>query len=98
MGELFFLHALRDVGSLSGIHYHGSTGHLFVLSRLSRVVVEFTQDGEEVGRLYLKAGSAGLEAPIDAPEGIAISEDGTLFICGEPNLLYIFAAPGTRTP
>jgi uncharacterized protein YjiK len=76
--------------NLSGVQIHAESGHLLVLSRKSRVIVEFTPEGREVGRLYLKAGSAGLQERIAHPEGIAISSDGRLFVCGEPDLLYEF--------
>lgn len=77
--------------NLSDIHYQPDVAHLFVLSRRSRAVVEYTLEGDEVGRLSLKAGSAGLTRAIRKPEGLTISPQGTLYICGEPNELYIFS-------
>jgi len=59
-------------------------------------VVEFTLDGREVGRLYLKGGSAGLSRAIGKPEGLTIAPDGTLYVCGEPNQLYIFAPAAAK--
>jgi len=76
--------------NLSDLHYQAANGHLFVLSRRSKAVVEYTLDGREIGRLHLKGGSAGLSQGIGKPEGLTISPDGTLYICGEPNELYIF--------
>ena len=83
---------------MSDIYYDPDTGHLFVLSRRSKAVVEYTLEGHEVGRLYLKAGSAGLTRAIGKPEGLTISPDGTLYICGEPNQLFLFAPPADRHP
>ncbi len=76
--------------SLSGISYNNKTGHLFILSRRSRQIIEYTLTGKEVGSFSLKIGSGNLQAPIKKAEGIVISPDGTLYICGEPNQLYIF--------
>jgi len=78
---------------LSGIYYHAGTGHLLLLSDESQCVVEATTDGQEVGRLSLKAGSAGLAEDARQPEGIAMDDQGRLYICSEPDRLYIFAKP-----
>jgi uncharacterized protein YjiK len=79
-----------SVRGLSGIHYDPQTGHLFIVSRRSRRIIEYTLSGEEVGSFSLKAGSATLQHAIRKAEGIVIASDGTLYICGEPNQLYIF--------
>jgi uncharacterized protein YjiK len=55
--------------------------------------VEATLGGEEIARLPLKAGTGGLRADVPQPEGIAIDDQGDLYICSEPNLLYIFCKP-----
>ena len=73
-----------------------ASSHLFLLSRQSRAVVEFTQDGKEIGRFSLKAVSAGLRHQFGSPEGITITPDGRLFICSEPNSLYEFTPPAAR--
>ena len=78
---------LRD---LSGIYYHAETGRLLILSDESKCVVECTTQGREMGRLSLRAGSAGLVRDIPKPEGIAMDDRGRLYILSEPNLLYIF--------
>jgi len=82
--------------NLSDIYYQRDKQHLFVLSRRSKAVVEFTLDGREVGRLYLKGGSAGLSRAIGKPEGLTIAPDGTLYVCGEPNELYIFTPAAAK--
>lgn len=76
--------------SLSDLYYDQLTQHLLVLSARSKAVVEFTLGGEEVGRLSLKAGSAGLKRPAWSAEGITMSPDRTLYICGEENELFVF--------
>lgn len=80
----------RFVRSYSGIAYHPLTGHLFILSRRSRQVIEYTLAGKKVGSFSLKKGTATDHKLIRKAEGIAFSPKGTLYICGEPNQLYIF--------
>ena len=79
-----------SVRNYSGIHYHPPTGHLFIVSRRSRRIIEYTHTGQEVGSFSLKAGLAKLQQTIGKAEGIVISDDGTLYLCGELNQLYIF--------
>ncbi len=78
------------IRSYSGLSYQADSGHLFVLSRRSRSITEYTPAGLQVGSFSLKAGSADLPRAIRKAEGIVISPDGTLYLCGEPNQLYIF--------
>ena len=80
-------HGMKDV---AGVFFHAATSHLLIVSDQSRCVVECTLDGEEVARLKLTAGSAGLTSDIGQPEGIAMDDKGNLFICSEPNLIYTF--------
>lgn len=85
----------RNLGleDLSGVCFDPRTGNLLLLSDESRLVVECTLDGKEVGRLSLAAGSAGLDHDVGQPEGIALDDQGRLYIANEPNSLYIFARP-----
>jgi uncharacterized protein YjiK len=76
---------------LSGVFCHTGAGHLLILSDESKCVVEATLNGKEIARLSLKAGSAGLNASVPQPEGITMDEEGDLYICSEPNLLYVFS-------
>jgi uncharacterized protein YjiK len=78
---------------LSAVFYHAGSGHLLIVSDESRCIVEATLGGEEIARLPLKAGTGGLRADVPQPEGIAIDDQGDLYICSEPNLLYIFCKP-----
>jgi uncharacterized protein YjiK len=80
-------HGMKDV---AGLFFHAATSHLLILSDQSKCIVECTLDGEEVARLKLTAGSAGLTADIGQPEGITMDDKGNLYICSEPNLVYIF--------
>lgn len=75
---------------LAGVHYDARTGHLLILSQASRCVVECTVDGRELSRLSLEKGSAGLDHSLLQPEGITMDRKGNLYICGEPNVFYVF--------
>ena len=75
---------------LSGVYYHQKTGHVFILSRRSRRIIEYTLQGKEVGSFALKTGSGSLPGPIKKAEGIVFSDDGTLYLCAEHNEFYIF--------
>ena len=79
------------MSDVSDIFYDDRTGHLLVLSDESKSVVECTVEGKEISRLSLKAGSAGLKDTIGQPEGITMDDEGNLFICSEPNVLYCFS-------
>ena len=78
---------LKDV---SAVHYHAASGHLLILSHESRCLVETTLDGKEISRLSLTRGSAGLTADVPQAEGVTMDDDGNIYICSEPNLLYVF--------
>ena len=76
--------------NFSGVHYHKESGHLFILSRRSRTIIEYTLSGQKVGSFSLKSGSAKLAQTIGKAEGIVIANNGTLYLCAELNQLYIF--------
>lgn len=78
------------VRGFSGVTYHDEAEHLFILSRRSRRIIETTLSGHEVGSFSLKIGSAGLTRVINKAEGIVISPEGVLYVCSEPNQLYLF--------
>jgi uncharacterized protein YjiK len=79
---------LKDLSSLT---YHEDTGHLFLLSDESRVLLEFDAAGNAVDMLVLRAGWHGLKKTIPQAEGVAIGSDRDIFILSEPNLFYRFA-------
>ena len=80
-----------NLSDLAGIYYHAGTGNLLILSHESMRLVECTTAGIKVGSFSLKAGSAGLLRSIPQPEGVAMDNKGNLYICSEPNLMYVFA-------
>ena len=82
---------LRDLSSLT---YHEASGHLFLLSDESRVLLEFDGAGKAVDMLVLRAGWHGLKRTVPQAEGVAIGADRDVYILSEPNLFYRF----TRAP
>lgn len=81
------------VSDLSSLTYHEATGHLFLLSDESRLLLEFDAAGQAVDLLILRAGWHGLKKTIPQAEGVAIDDDGNVFILSEPNLFYRFSRP-----
>ncbi len=84
----------RDAGlfvrDLSSLQYDARTGHLLALSDDSRLVVEMDAKGEPVSSLSLVGGQQGLEKSVPQAEGIAMDENGVIYMISEPNLFYIF--------
>jgi len=83
---------------LSSLTYHEPTAHLLLLSDESRLVVEFDEDGYPVGLLALRAGWHGLRKTVPQAEGLAVGEDGALYVLSEPNLFYRFEPPRPAQP
>lgn len=81
---------LRD---LSAIHFDSASGRLLLLSDESKGLLEVDGRGQVLSRMRLLAGEHGLPHDIPQAEGVTMDKHKTLFICSEPNLLYIFA-PG----
>lgn len=79
-----------NMSDLSGVYFHQKSGHLLILSHESSCVVETTLDGKEVSRLSLQSGKSGLKSRVPQAEGITMDDKGTLYICSEPNILYVF--------
>lgn len=84
----------NGLSDLSAIHINADTGRLLLLSDESKAVVEVDSQGEELARLDIHGGKSGLSVDIPQPEGITMDRRKTLYICSEPNLLYIFTPTG----
>lgn len=84
-GQLF----MRDI---SGLDLDGKTGHLLVLSDESRMLLELDSKGEPVSFMSFMGGFNGLKRSINQAEGVAMDDQGTLYVVGEPNLFYRFKA------
>lgn len=70
------------MSDLSGIYYHRESGHLLILSHESRCLVETTLDGTEVSRLSIRG--------MSQPEGVTMDDEGTIYVCGEPNSFQVY--------
>lgn len=81
---------LRDISSLS---VDERTGHLLVLSDESRLLLELDRRGQPVSFLSLSGGLNGLDQAIEQAEGVAVDENGDIYIVAEPNLFYRFSKP-----
>jgi uncharacterized protein YjiK len=87
----------RDAGmfvrDLSSLQYDERSGHLLALSDESRLILELDVDGRPLTTLSLSKGRQGLQKAVPQAEGIAMDEDGTLYLVSEPNLFYVFKKP-----
>lgn len=79
------------VRDLSSLHFDSRTGHLLALSDESRLVVELDQKGKPVSSLSLLQGQQGLGRSVPQAEGIALDENGVIYLISEPNLFYTFS-------
>lgn len=82
-----------DLRNLSALGVDPRTGHLLVLSADSNMLLELDEQGEQVSFMTLLGGFNGLEDTIPRAEGVAMDEQGTLYIVSEPNLFYRFRKP-----
>lgn len=83
--------------NLSALSVDPRTGHTLVLSAQSNLLLEIDERGEPVSFISLIGGFNGLERKIPRAEGVAIDEQGTIYLVSEPNLFYVFRkdeAPG----
>ena len=87
----------RDAGlfvrDLSSLQYDERSGHLLALSDESFLVLELDIDGRPLSSLSLLNGRHGLEKRVPQAEGIAMDDEGSLYVVSEPNLFYVFKKP-----
>jgi uncharacterized protein YjiK len=87
----------RDAGlfvrDLSSLQYDERSGHLLALSDESRLIIELDIDGRPLSTLSLNKGRHGLEKNVPQAEGLAMDDDGNLYVVSEPNLFYVFKKP-----
>ena len=81
---------VRDISSL---YFDPRSGHLLALSDESRQIVELDTTGRAVDNVSLNRGSMGLNKTVPQAEGIALDDEGTLYVVSEPNLFYVFKKP-----
>lgn len=78
------------VRDLSSLQYDERSGHLLALSDESRLVLELNAKGRPISTLSLLRGMHGLRKAVPQAEGVAMDNDGNLYIVSEPNLFYVF--------
>jgi uncharacterized protein YjiK len=79
------------VRDLSSLQFDERSGHLLALSDESRLVIELDLAGRPISTLSLLRGMHGLKRSVPQAEGLAMDEQGTLYLVSEPNLFYVFA-------
>lgn len=82
------------MSDLASISISPPTQSLLLLSEESAVIAEYALSGELLGMLPLWRGQHGLQRKVPQPEGLALSEDGEIFVVSEPNLFYRFVRKG----
>jgi uncharacterized protein YjiK len=93
----------RDLGlfvtDLSSLYYDQATEHLVALSDESKLLVEMDGQGTPLSALTLRRGRQGLLADVPQAEGVAMDDEGNLYVVSEPNLFYRFSKqPREATP
>ena len=81
------------VRDLSSLQFDERSGHLLVLSDESRLVLELNVEGRPISSLSLNEGQHGLRKSVPQAEGIAMDDEGTVYLVSEPNLFYVFKKP-----
>ena len=81
------------VRDLSSLQFDERSGHLLALSDESKLLLELNLDGRPISTLSLKKGKHGLEKSVPQAEGVAMDEEGTVYVVSEPNLFYVFKKP-----
>ncbi|MWV15066.1 DNA-binding protein [Pseudomonas sp. L-22-4S-12] len=95
------LKPLPDYGlgmrNLSALSVDPRTGHILVLSAQSNLLLELDPQGQPVSFISLLGGLNGLDKRIPRAEGVAMDEEGNLYIVSEPNLFYRFRKENNDT-
>lgn len=81
------------VRDLSSLQFDERSGHLLALSDESKQIVELDTRGHPIGAGSLVKGQMGLSKSVPQAEGIAMDDQGTLYLVSEPNLFYVFRKP-----
>ncbi len=79
-----------DMRNLSAMDIDPRTGNLLLLSADSHLLMEANPEGKPVSFMALLGGFNGIKNTIPRAEGVALDEQGTLYMVSEPNLFYAF--------
>ena len=79
-----------DLRNLSAVGVDPRTQHLLALSADSHMLLELDEEGEQVSFMTLLGGFNGLASHIPRAEGVAMDDEGTLYVVSEPDLFYRF--------
>ncbi len=81
------------IKDLAGLFSPPDSERLLVLSDESRVILEVDLNGRVYSQIRLSDGLLHLNYLMEQPEGIAMDEQGTLYVVGEPNQLLVLRKP-----
>lgn len=96
IGKDNILQQQLKVKDISGAEFNARKNSLLILSHESRVLKEVKIDGEVIGVMTLTEGHHGLARTIQQAEGIAMDNQGSLFMVAEPNLFYRFTSDAAQ--
>ncbi|UUY09188.1 SdiA-regulated domain-containing protein [Pseudomonas sp. J452] len=83
-----------DMRNLSALSVDPQTGHILALSAQSNLLLELDEHGQALSFISLLGGMNGLDQRIPRAEGVAMDQDGTIYMVSEPNLFYVFNKDG----
>ena len=83
--------------NVSALSIDPRTGHTLVLSAESHLLLELNEKGQPVSFISLLGGLNGLHGKIPRAEGVAIDEQGTIYMVSEPDLFYVFKREAEST-
>ena len=81
------------VRDLSSLQFDERSGHLLALSDESKLLLELDINGRPISTLSLIKGRHGLKESVPQAEGVAMDDEGTVYVVSEPNLFYVFKKP-----
>jgi len=88
------LQELADLGDhmndLAALSVDPRSGHILALSQESHLLVELNERYHPRNFIALLRALNGLEHYIPQAEGVAVGEDGTLYMVSEHNHFYVF--------